>query len=99
MLMRIYFSLIILFTSLIIVQAEAPKPVRGKNGMVVTAHPIASEVGIEILKTGGNAIDAAVAVGFALAVTHPSAGNLGRGAFMVIHFENGDQTTFDYREK
>jgi gamma-glutamyltranspeptidase/glutathione hydrolase len=97
--MRIFFSILLLFVSIISVQAESPKPVRGKNGMVVSAHPIASEVGIQILKKGGNAVDAAVAVGFALAVTHPSAGNLGGGGFMVINFENGQKTTFDYREK
>ncbi len=74
-------------------------PVRGKNGMVVTASKIASDVGIEILKKGGNAIDAAVAVGFALAVTYPSAGNLGGGGFMVIHLSDGSNTSIDYREK
>lgn len=79
--------------------AEAPDPVRGKNGIVVSASRLASEVGIEILKKGGNAIDAAVAVGFALAVTYPSAGNIGGGGFMVIRLNDGFTTTIDYREK
>lgn len=74
-------------------------PVRGRYGMVVTEEKIASQVGIEILKNGGNAIDAAVAIGFALAVTYPSAGNLGGGGFMVIHLENGNNITLDFREK
>ena len=79
--------------------AESNDPIRGKNGMVVSASKIASQVGIEILMKGGNAIDAAVAVGFALAVTYPSAGNIGGGGFMTIHFQNGLNTTIDYREK
>jgi gamma-glutamyltranspeptidase/glutathione hydrolase len=73
-------------------------PVRGKNGMVVSASKIASQVGIDILRKGGNAIDAAVAVGFALAVTYPSAGNIGGGGFMVIHLQDGRNTTIDFRE-
>ncbi len=79
--------------------AISSDPVRGRNGMVVSASKLASEVGIEILKKGGNAIDAAVAVGFALAVTYPSAGNIGGGGFMVIRFNDGRSTTIDYREK
>ena len=70
-----------------------------KNGMVVSANSLASEVGIQILKEGGNAIDAAVAVGFALAVTYPYAGNLGWGGFMVIHLNDGKNTSIDFREK
>lgn len=73
-------------------------PVRAKNGMVVTASSLASEVGSKILSKGGNAIDAAVAVGFALAVTYPTAGNIGGGGFMVIHLADGSNTSLDFRE-
>jgi len=76
----------------------ASEPSRSKNGMVVTAEPLATKVGAQILKKGGNAVDAAVAVGFALAVTYPTAGNLGGGGYMVIHLKDGTQTTIDYRE-
>lgn len=68
-----------------------------QNGMVVSASELASEVGVDILKQGGNAVDAAVATGFALAVTYPSAGNIGGGGFMVISI-NGHNTTIDFRE-
>ena len=68
------------------------------NGMVVSSHALASEVGVEILQQGGNAIDAAVAVGFALAVVHPGAGNIGGGGFMVIRFNDGFTTSIDFRE-
>ena len=78
---------------------EKPQPVSAKNGMVVSTSSYASKVGIEILKKGGNAIDAAVAVGFALAVTYPSAGNIGGGGFMVIHLADGKNITIDFREK
>ncbi len=74
-------------------------PVKAKNGMVVTVSTPASLVGVKILKEGGNAVDAAVAVGFALAVTYPYAGNIGGGGFMVIHLNNGKNTTIDFREK
>jgi len=77
----------------------ASQPFKSKNGMVVSASKIASKVGVEILKTGGNAIDAAVAVGFALAVTYPYAGNIGGGGFMVIHLQDGINTTIDFRER
>ncbi len=102
--MRISFKSIFIFSLLLFFlsvdsYSVLQDPVRGKNGMVVTASIIASDVGVEILKKGGNAVDAAVAVGFALAVTYPSAGNLGGGGFMVIHLSDGTNTTIDYREK
>ncbi|MEQ9230108.1 MAG: gamma-glutamyltransferase, partial [Cyclobacteriaceae bacterium] len=71
----------------------------GKNGMVVSASGIASEVGLDILKKGGNAVDASIATAFALAVTHPAAGNIGGGGFMVIMKNDGYATTIDFREK
>lgn len=71
----------------------------GKNGMVVSDHYLSSEVGISILKKGGNAIDAAVATALSLAVTHPEAGNIGGGGFIVLMKSDGGVTTFDFREK
>ncbi|GAA4447007.1 gamma-glutamyltransferase [Ravibacter arvi] len=73
--------------------------VRGRNGMVASAHPLASEVGAEILKKGGNAIDAAIAVHFALAVVHPSAGNIAGGGFLVFRSASGESFALDFREK
>jgi gamma-glutamyltranspeptidase/glutathione hydrolase len=79
-------------------QAASRPPVRGKYGMVSSVSEIASQVGVDVLKRGGNAVDAAVAVGLALAVVWPSAGNLGGGGFMVIRQTNGKATAIDYRE-
>jgi len=93
------FSLLLLLASTENISSFSGRPISAKNAMVVSASSIASEVGVQILKNGGNAIDASVAVGFALAVTYPYAGNLGGGGFMVIHLENGKSTTIDYREK
>jgi gamma-glutamyltranspeptidase/glutathione hydrolase len=72
--------------------------VTAPNGMVVTQEALATQVGVDILKRGGNAVDAAVAVGFALAVTYPRAGNIGGGGFMLIHRADGSDTAIDYRE-
>ena len=74
-------------------------PLRVKNGIVTSSSRLASEVGIAVLKEGGNAVDAAIATAFALAVTLPSAGNIGGGGFMVYHGDDGHATTFDFREK
>ena len=74
-------------------------PVGGQNGMVVTGEPLASQVGLDVLKNGGNAVDAAVAIGFAQAVTLPKAGNIGGGGFMVIYLaKTGETITIDFRE-
>jgi gamma-glutamyltranspeptidase / glutathione hydrolase len=73
--------------------------VRGKNGVVASSSAVASEIGVEALRKGGNAVDAAVATAFALAVTWPTAGNIGGGGFLLYHGADGEATTFDFREK
>jgi gamma-glutamyltranspeptidase/glutathione hydrolase len=89
-----------LIVSLILcVELSARQPVRARHGMVVAQEPYAAEAGVQVLKNGGNAVDAAVAVGFALAVTHPSAGNIGGGGFMLIRLANGETTFIDFRER
>src|SRR5271165_5788744 len=79
--------------------AADPAPVAARRGMVVTAQHLASDVGADILRQGGNAVDAAVAVGYALAVVYPQAGNIGGGGFMTLRLADGRTTFLDYREK
>src|SRR5258705_4589437 len=78
--------------------AASREPVRAEHGIVASTNEVASRVGVDIMKRGGNAIDAAIGVAFALAVTHPAAGNLGSGGFMMIRLKNGKATAIDYRE-
>src|SRR5919201_1412741 len=73
-------------------------PVTGEHAMVVTSHQLASDVGVDVLRRGGNAVDAAVAVAFALAVVHPVAGNIGGGGVMVIRMHDDSAHALDYRE-
>ena len=80
------------------VSAAWREPVRAKHAMVASQHELASKIGIEIIKKGGNAVDAAIAVGLALAVVYPEAGNIGGGGFMLIRMKNGETHAIDYRE-
>ncbi len=82
-----------------VAQAASQAPVAAENGMVVTAQHLATRIGVDVLKDGGNAVDAAVAVGYALAVVYPAAGNLGGGGFMTVQLADGRKTFLDFREK
>ncbi len=94
---------VLLGTALVVAWLPAPAasvaPVAAEHGMVVSAQHLATRVGVDVLKKGGNAVDAAVAVGYALAVVYPAAGNLGGGGFMTIQLADGRKTFLDFREK
>ncbi|WP_441916256.1 gamma-glutamyltransferase [Phyllobacterium sp. TAF24] len=79
--------------------AASPEPAKAEHGMVVTAQHLATQAGVDVLKNGGNAVDAAVAVGYALAVVYPTAGNVGGGGFMTIRLKDGKTTFLDFRER
>lgn len=80
------------------VEEDVFHPVRAQQGMVASVDAMATQVGVDILRQGGNAVDAAVAVGYALAVTHPQAGNLGGGGFMMLRTKAGKTVAIDFRE-
>jgi len=98
MLLRLSFVALLSTASTAVAQKDSTA-VESKNGLVVSVSAPASDVGAAILAKGGNAVDAAVATAFALAVTHPSAGNIGGGGFMIIRLPDGTATTIDYRER
>src|SRR5678816_1509661 len=90
----------VLIALILVVPAQATRqPVRARHGMVVAMESIAADAGVSVLQKGGNAVDAAVAVGFAMAVTHPFAGNIGGGGYMLIRLADGRTTFIDFRER
>lgn len=95
---RLLTSILPLLLCSTLLTAAVPDPVLGEKGMVASRSMIASQVGADIMRAGGNAVDAAVATGFALAVTYPSAGNLGGGGFLVLRLADGSVKTLDFRE-
>ena len=88
-----------IFFAVAAIASPSPPPAAGEHGMVVTAHELATKIGVDVLKKGGTAVDAAIAVGYALAVTYPAAGNLGGGGFMTVQLADGRKTFVDFREK
>jgi len=96
--MKIKLLVVLLVVTLSVPVSLAREPVRARHGMVASTNEVASRVGVDIMKRGGNAVDAAIAVAFALQVTHPAAGNLGGGGFMMIRLKDGRTTAIDYRE-
>ena len=92
---RLTFALVLL----LVATAAAREPVRARHAMATAQEALAADVGVAVMQRGGNAVDAAVAIGFALAVTHPVAGNLGGGGFMLIRFADGRATLMDFRER
>src|SRR5688572_17510052 len=94
---RILWPLFGLFPWLLLA-ADDPHTVRCQKGAVVTVNQQASEIGVEVLKKGGHAVDAAVATAFALAVTHPAAGNIGGGGYLLLTPASGQPVVFDFRE-
>jgi len=106
--MKSFKKLLVIFTTIAFLFSFIPthsktfaawrEPVRGKQAMIASQHEIASKIGVEVIRKGGNAVDAAIAVAFALAVVYPEAGNLGGGGFMLIRFKDGMTTAIDYRE-
>src|SRR4029079_12945976 len=96
--MRIKLLVVLLIVTLNVPVSLAREPVRARHGMVASTNEVASQVGVDIMKRGGNAVDAAIAVAFALQVTHPAAGKLGGGGFMMIRLKDGRTTAIDYRE-
>src|SRR5580698_7306152 len=92
---RIFVLLLIAYA----IPTWAAQPVRARHGMVVSRETHATQAGLKVLEAGGNAVDAAVAVGFALAVTHSSAGNIGGGGFMLVRLADGRSTFLDFRER
>jgi len=93
------FLILLLMAALVPSAAASTRPVHAQHGMVVSTNELASQVGVEIMQEGGNAVDAAVATGFALAVVHPAAGNVGGGGFMLVRMADGKTHFLDYREK
>ena len=99
-LLSLFTALTVSAKSPIISERDIYSPVQGTSGIVVAGEPIAAKIGLEVLKNGGNAVDAAVTIGFVMAVTLPQAGNIGGGGFMLVYSaETGEVIAIDYRER